>query len=150
MLIGFHITQDHASERGDARNSLRSKRPQAGSRRVGESEDPSGAYPTKAEAKQFAVEAEVSSGDEEGHERRGRSKIQRWNSRNEREIVVPTSAVEEKRHRRPHAREGDVPSDAPNDQNASEKRQVCFIPFLVEHNATRSLIATLQCIQPTR
>lgn len=96
---------------------------------MAESEDPSGAYPTKAEAKQSAVEAEVSSGDEEGHERQGRSKMQRWKSRNEREIVVPTSAAEEKRPRRPHAREGDVPSDAPYDQNASEKRQVCFIPL---------------------
>lgn len=83
----------------------------------------SGAYSTKVEQKQSAVD-DVSSGEEDGHERRGRTKIERWNSRKERDIV-PTSAAEEKRHRRSHVRDVDVLSEAPNaDQHTSEKRQV--------------------------
>lgn len=120
MLIVL-VHQEHVSERVDARNSLRSKRPPA-SRRL-ENEDVSGAYSTKIEQRQSAVD-EVSSGEEDGHERRGRTKIERWNSRKERDII-PAAAAEEKRHRRPHAREVDVLSEAPNtDQHTSEKRQV--------------------------
>ena len=110
------------SERGDIRNSMRSKRPQPASRRS-EHEDASGAYTTK-EQQQSLVE-EASSGEDDGQERRGRSKIERWNSRKEREIISSAVAVDEKRHRRPHAREVDVSSDPLNaDQHVSEKRQV--------------------------
>lgn len=122
MLIVCYIIQEHVSERGDARNSLRSKRPQAVNRRV-ENEDVTGAYSTKVEQKQSAVD-EVSSGEDDGQERRGRTKIERWNSRKEREII-PTSTAEEKRHRRPHGRDADVLSETLNaDQHTSEKRQV--------------------------
>jgi hypothetical protein len=103
---------------------MRSKRSQAASRRS-EHEDVSGAYSTK-EQMQSVVEEEASSGEDDGQERRGRTKIERWNSRKERE-VIPTVAVDEKRHRRSHAREVDVLSEPPSaDQHVSEKRQVRY------------------------
>lgn len=111
--------QEHVSERGDIRNSMRSKRPQAASRRS-EHEDVSGTYSTK-EQKQSIVVEEASSGDDDGQQRRGRTKIERWNSRKDREIA-PIVAADEKRHRR---REVDVVNEPlSTDQHVSEKRQV--------------------------
>lgn len=83
-----------------------------------------GSHLTK-EPKPESVVEDVSSGEDDGQPRRGRSKTERWNSRREREIPT-TSVVDGKRHRRQsRAREADLTNEARNvDQLTNEKRQV--------------------------
>lgn len=119
--------QEHGSEiaqRGD-RDASRSKRSHAGNRRS-ENDDVPVALLSK-EPKPESVLEEVSSGEEEGQPRRGRSKTERWNSRRER-VIPATSGADGKRHRRQsRARETDLTNEPRNaDQHTIEKRQVRY------------------------
>uniref|UniRef100_A0A7I4A8T3 Pre-mRNA polyadenylation factor Fip1 domain-containing protein n=1 Tax=Physcomitrium patens TaxID=3218 RepID=A0A7I4A8T3_PHYPA len=124
---GYHLSYQQDKEHGSEivqygdRGSTVSKRSQTISRRL-ENEDVS-AHFIKESERESAVD-EASSGEDDGQGRQDRSKIERWNSRKEREIPS-TLAGDEKRHRRQsHAREADATNDARDvDQHTSENLQ---------------------------